>query len=89
MYTVGSYRQQLPSIWAYSYSATQGPDAEESNVQAAKAAAHWSERPTLVLMVAASDDFTYEHVPLLPSRTIKTRYRYIGRIPPRDYPLDE
>jgi hypothetical protein len=86
---VAEYRQQMPSIWSSSSSVVQGPDALQRNEQAMKAAAHWYERPTLVLLFAQGDDFSYEHVPLLPTRTIKTRYRFVGRIAPREYSLDD
>jgi hypothetical protein len=88
-YSVAVYREQIPSIWSSSASFAQGPDALQRDAQTLKAAAHWYERPTLVLLFAQRDDFTYEHVPLLPTRTIKTRYRYVGRIPPREYSLDD
>ena len=87
--TFPMYQQQMPGIWsAHSFSLTQGPDAEQREAQAIKAVAHWWERPTLVMLVAESEDFSYNHVPLLPNRTIKTRYRYVGRLAPREYPLD-
>jgi hypothetical protein len=88
-YPVAAYREQMPSIWSSSASFTQGPDALQRDAQAWKAAAHWNERPTLVLLLAQRDDFTYEHVLPLPTRTIKTRYRYVGRVAPREYPLDD
>jgi hypothetical protein len=86
---VAAYREQIPSIWSCSFSVAQGPDALQSDAQAKKAAAHWYERPTLVLLFAQNDDLTYQHVQLIPTHTIKTRYRFIGRIPAREYPLDD
>jgi len=89
LHPVTAYREQMPSIWSASFSVSQGPDALQRDAQAMKAAAHWYERPTLVLLFAQSDDPTYQHVPLIPTHTIKTRYRYIGRIPAREYSLDD
>ncbi|MFZ0609616.1 MAG: hypothetical protein WAM75_18275, partial [Xanthobacteraceae bacterium] len=61
-------------------------DARKSNTQAQLAAEHFSSRPTLILLIAQSDDINYEHVALVPGKTVKTRYRYIGRVPAREYP---
>jgi hypothetical protein len=78
--------RQLPSNWSQSSSLAISEDARQSNTQAQLAAAHFSARPTLVLLIAQSDDISYEHVALMPGRTVKTRYRYIGRLPAREFP---
>lgn len=81
-----AFYQQLPSIWSQTPSQAIGRDAEERNIQARLALAHWSSRPTLVLLIAQIEDLTYEHLPLAPAKSVKTRYRYTGRIPPREFP---
>jgi hypothetical protein len=81
-----AFYQQLPSIWSQTTSLAISEDARSSNTQAQLAAAHFSSRPTLVLLIAQSDDINYAHVALMPGKTIKTRYRYIGRLPAREYP---
>lgn len=80
------YQEQLPSIWAQCESETLGPDSEKRNQEAQRAANHWSSRPTFILLAAQADNLPYEHVALTPGRTIKTRYRYIGPIPAREFP---
>lgn len=30
----------------------------------------------------------YEHVPLSPGKTVKTRYVYTGTVPAREFPVD-
>lgn len=80
---------QLPSVWEQTLSQAIGPDARLRNAQELQAAAHWQARPTLVLLVAESNDLTYEHVPLTPRRSIKARYRNVGRIPAREFPTDD
>ncbi len=78
---------QLPlSIWDKRGSESLGPDSEKRNEQADLVIEHWAARPTLILLAAQADDLTYEHVPLTPGRTIKTRYRYIGRLPAMEFP---
>ena len=77
--------RQIPWIWTQTLSQAIGPDAEQRDAQAFQAAIHWQARPTFVLLVAESDD----HVPLTPGHTIKTRYRYIGRLPARELPTSD
>ena len=82
--------QQLPSIWtSRSFSLAIGPDTAQSNTRALEAATHYSSRPTIIYLVAEHEDLTYDHVPLAPTRTIKTRYRFVGRLPAREFPADE
>lgn len=81
-----AFYRQLPSIWSQTPSQAISDDARKSNTQAQSAAEHFSSRPTLVLLIAQIDDISYEHVALVPGKTIKTRYRYIGRLPAREYP---
>lgn len=79
----------LPSIWTGTSSQAIGPDAAKRDVREFEAAVHWQARPTLVLLVAERDDLTYEHVPLAPRRPIKTRCRYDGPLPAREFPVDD
>jgi hypothetical protein len=87
--TPAAYRAQLPSIWSQTYSVAQGQVAEASRVIANAALAHFAERPTIVLAFAESEDFTFEHIVLAPNRSVKTQYRHVGRLPPREYMIDE
>ncbi len=87
--TPAAYRAQLPSIWSQTHSVTQSPVAEASRLLAAAAHLHFAERPTIVLAFAESNDFTFEHVGLTPTRTVKARYRFIGKLPPRELTDDE
>ena len=89
-YCVPGLYQQLPSIWSdRSLSLAIGPETAQSNVRALEAATHYSSRPTIIYLVAEFEDLTYDHVPLAPTRTIKTRYRFVGRLPAREIPSDE
>lgn len=82
--------EQLPSIWIERpMSMAIGPEAAQSNARAAEAAAHYLSRPVIIYLVAEFEDSVYDHVPLVPTRTIKARYRFIGRLPPREFPLDD
>jgi hypothetical protein len=80
------YQEQLPSIWKHQGSETLGPDSEKRNDEANRVIEHWSSRPTLILLAAQTNDLTYNNVPLAPGRTVKTRYRYIGRLPVGEFP---
>lgn len=83
------YRSQMPSIWSQTYSFTQGQDASATLARRKEALDHYAGRPTIALAFAESSDFTYEHVALTPTRTVKTQYQFIGRLPPREYSFDE
>lgn len=84
-----AYRAQLPSIWSQTYSVAQGQVAEASRAIANAALVHFAERPTIVLAFAESEDVTFEHIALTPNRSVKTRYRHVGRLSPREYLIDE
>jgi hypothetical protein len=82
--------QQLPSIWTEQpLSLALGPDTAQRNASALAAARHYSSRPTIIYLVAEFEDLTYDHVPLAQTRTIKTRYRFVGRLPARRLPSDD
>jgi len=89
-YYVPALYQQLPSIWTdRALSLAIGPETAQSNIRALEAATHYSSRPTIIYLVAEFESLTYHHVPPAPTRTTKTRYRFVGRLPAREFPSDE
>lgn len=78
--------EHLPGFWSQTPSQAISEDARKRDARAREAATHFSSRPTLVLLIAQSEDISYEHVALNPGRMVKTRYRHIGRLPAREFP---
>lgn len=55
-----------------------------------KALAHWSERAqALVAPIESDDDLSYESLLPEPSFVVKVRYRFLGKLPPRRFDIDD
>lgn len=81
---------QTPSAWIHRRSHASGPDAEQLDAATRQAERHWYERPTVILMRAEIEpDLTYQHLPFATMRTVRARIRSVGRLPAREFTLDE
>lgn len=43
----------------------------------------------VVALTESTDLFSYDHIPLMPVFFVKTRYKFIGRMKPRSFPMSE
>lgn len=43
----------------------------------------------LQALMQSTDDGSYKHVPLKPAFTVQATYKHIGKLKPRQFPLDE
>jgi hypothetical protein len=65
---------------------------EASMVLAAEKEArqHWSERTeALIGDIQSAEDFPYSHISPRHVSSVRCQYRYVGRMKPRQFPLDE
>lgn len=86
----GGWNRSVALAWSREASHAQGPEAHKV-LQAAQAVErHWQERAEiLVLPVAGADVLSYDHVAPKRLFTVKGRYKFMGRIKPRQFPIDE
>lgn len=81
---------EYPSVWRQTTSCASGPDAEQRNAVAQLARAHWCERPTIILLQFVENDSpAYQHITPTPIKSVRTQYKYIGRLRAREFPIDE
>lgn len=80
---------QVNEWWEHA-SRGSGPEANHLSALVEKALAHWSERAQVLVAPSESeDDLSYEH--LLPGESfvVKVRYRFMGKLPPRRFDIDD
>ena len=43
----------------------------------------------LQAMLQSKDELSYNHIPVKPAFTVQATYKFIGKLKPRQFPLDE
>ena len=86
----GKWNSSLALGWSSEASQAQGTEAFKVLAAAQKVQQHLDEQPTvLILRMEGDDALSYNHVAPKRVFSVKTQYKYIGRMKPRQFPLDE
>jgi hypothetical protein len=76
----------LPNNFSYA----QSQEARQVSEAAERVQQHWNERAEVLMTDAQStEDFSYTHLSPRPVSSVKCQYKYVGRMNPRQFPLDE
>jgi len=87
---MGGWHRPLALAWSRDASHAQGPEAFKILEAAQRVQRHLNETATvLVLHIDGDDALTYDHIAPKRAFTVKGRYKFTGRIKPRQFPLDE
>jgi hypothetical protein len=70
--------------------AAQSVEGRKVEEAAERAIRHWHDRAEFILaMESSTDAFSYNPLPLEPALSVRVKYRYVGKLKPLAYPLDE
>jgi hypothetical protein len=76
----------LPNNFSYA----QSQEARQVCEAAERVQQHWNKRAeALIADVQSTEDFSYNRLSLRPVSSVKCQYKYIDRMHPRQFPLDE
>jgi hypothetical protein len=70
------------------FSHAQSPEARQVREAAERVQRHWNER-ALSTEGQRAEDLSYNHLSPRPVSSVKCQYKYVGRMNPRQFPLDE
>jgi hypothetical protein len=82
----GGGTQHLALAWSRDASRTQGPEAYQVSERVLAVERHWK---ILQWPEAIGEVLAYDHIMPKLVFTVKGRYKFTGRIKPRQFPLDE
>jgi hypothetical protein len=86
---LGKSSRHQPPIWDNEVSQAQGPEAGQVLAQRQEAVYRWNQQATvLIFHIEKSEDFSYNHVPPKRVFSVKTQYKHVGKMKPRQFPLD-
>ncbi len=72
----------------HNFSYAQSLEAQQVREAVARAQRHWNER-ALNTDEQSAEDLSYNHIALRSVTSVKCQYKYVGRMNPRQFPLDE
>lgn len=72
----------------HNFSYAQSLEAQQVREAAVRAQRHWNER-ALNTDEQSAEDLSYNRIALRSVTSVKCQYKYVGRMTPRQFPLDE
>jgi len=88
--TSQGFHQCIAFLYWNDASHAQGLEARKVSEAVSELWRHWNDRTeVLVADTESSEPFSYNHVVPRQVLCVKTHYKYVGRIKPRLFPLDE
>lgn len=77
------------NVWWLDALRAQGPEGKKVSDNARSVLSHWNDRAEALMAGSAADAYSYQHIPLKITFRAKARYRHVGRMKPRPFPVDE
>lgn len=82
-------KKMRENVRAISLVATRGHSAEAVKLSAAVRGIAKSIEAPRAMPRGSSDELSYNHIPLKPAFSVQATYKFIGKLKPRQFPLDE
>lgn len=77
------------NVWWFDALHAQGPEGKKVSDNARNVLSHWNNRAEALIAGSTPDAYSYQHIPLKIAFHTKARYRHVGRMKPRSFPIDE
>ena len=82
------WSRHLALAWSSDVSRAQGPEAHQVMERVQAVERHWQQRGEMLARPEV-EVLTYDHIAPKPGFSVKGRYKFIGRLKPRQFQLDE